>query len=129
MKGVSKDKFCKGTDIPKHSGNFSYHTVHYQSLQSKDYHVTLRDGVLIVGESTPLQCLMPEVTQIALNDPHFESYTRKGTMPHAGKRYEARQTLTKRERHYTYCDWMNYDFIYREMIYTDGEFDYQFKNY
>ena len=129
MKGVSTTKFLKGTDIPKRSGNFSYSTVHYHSLQSNDYHVKLRDGVLIVGEHTPLGKVMPGVEQLALSDPNFEQYTRKGFVPYKGKKYEARQTLTKREKHYEYCDWMNYDYIYREMIYTDNEFNFTFKNY
>lgn len=129
MKGISKDKFCKGTDIPKRSGNFSSQTVHYQSLQSRDYHVNLRNGRLIVGENTPLEDVMPGIEQLALSDPYFESYTQKGTHTHSKKKYEARKTLTKREKHYEYCTWLNYDFVYREMIYTDNEFDYQFKNY
>ena len=129
MRGVSKDKFCKGTTIPKRSGNFSYTTVHYQSLQSKDYHVKLRDGVLIVGENTPLEKVMPGVEQLALSDSYFEQYTQRGVHTHNGKKYEARKTLTKREKHYEYCDWMNYDYVYREIIYTDNEFNYTFKNY
>ena len=129
MKGVSQTKFCKGTNIPKHSGNFSPATIHYRSLQSKDYHVRLHNGVLIVGENTPLEQVMPNIEQLALLDPYFEQYTQRGTHTHNGKQYEAQKTLTKHKEHYQYCDWLNYDFIYREMIYTDYEFDYRFPNY
>lgn len=126
MKGTSTTKFCKNGQ-PKHSGNFSYETVHRNSLQSKDYRVHLRDGKLIIGEHTPLESKFPEqLVWLALNDPNFNSCIRTGTVPYNGKRYEARQRLTRYESQYAYLD---YKFMYREEVYTDGDFDYNFPEY
>ena len=75
-KGVSTTKFCKdGT--PKHAGNFSPTTIHYQSLVSKDYPVKrmlLDDGtetLVIIGktETRPLAEFMPQsVIDYVLSD-------------------------------------------------------------
>ena len=127
-KGVSKDKFTKDGRL-KRSGNFSYSTIHYQSLQCKDYKVRLIDKQLIVGTHTPLSSLYPqELVNLALNDGYFERYVRNGVKTINGKQYEVESHLTRRHIHYDY-NYINYEFTYREMIYTDGDFDYNFPEY
>ena len=56
-KGISTTKFTKDGK-PKRSGNWSVTTIHFQSLQFMDYHVS-KD--LIVGEHTHLSQVMPDV--------------------------------------------------------------------
>lgn len=130
-KGVSETKFTKAGE-PKRSGNWSYQKVHQMNLQSKDYRVReitfeSRIKCLIVGDNTPLAQLMGEtVATLAMNDEHFESYTRKGYKTVGVKKYEAKMVLTKANCLYSY---MNYKFLYREMIYTDGDFNYNFPEY
>lgn len=131
-KGVSETKFTK-TGEPKRSGNWSYQKVHQMNLQSKDYRVrevTFESGIkrLIVGDNTPLAQLMGEmVATLAMNDEYFESYTRKGYKTVGVKKYEAQMVLRKANCLYDYLD--KYKFIYREMIYTDGDFNYNFPEY
>lgn len=128
-KGTSRDKVCKGTNIPKHSGNYSYSTIHHQSLQSKDYHVRLKDGKLIVGDHTPLTKIFPaELVQLALTDENFKLYCQTGTHTHGGKQYEANRSLSK----FNACGWhtyLDYQFTLRVEIYTDGDFEYTFPDY
>ena len=120
-------KVTKGGS-PKHSGNFSYQTMHYQSLQSRDYPVREKDGKLIVGDHTPLYELMPiAVYELAVVDECFESVRRKVKVILDGKEYEGYKTLTR--RYYPGGAFDNYQFIYREQVYTDFDFDYQFKEY
>ena len=117
------------TGEPKHSGNFSYMTMHNQSLQFHDYPVRKKDGKLIVGDHTPLYELMPmAVYELALTDKYFSTYAREGTMNVGGREYECEKILYK--RHY-YCayDLNPYAFVYREKVYTDFDFEYQFKEY
>ena len=130
MRGTSTTKFCKGTDIPKHAGNFSYSTVHYNSRQEKSYRVYYCGGQLVVGaNNTPLVQLLPEaVVELAKNDPNFEEYRQQGTQPVGGKQYEAHKTLRKNMTFGT-RSWRNYSFLYILTIYTDGDFDYKFPEY
>lgn len=127
-KGVSRTKTCKGTDIPKHSGNYSYSAIHAAFLQSKEYRVTLQDHHLIVGESTPLaEVFEPALLSAIESDPYFESYTQRGVKTVGNKQYDAQRTLTKYKSRYNYLN--NIKYLYREQIYTDGDFDYNFPNY
>ena len=126
-KGVSKDKLTKD-GRPKRAGNFSYSTIHHQSLQSRDYYVVLKDGQLIVGEHTPLSQVMGDlIATLALTDAHFGSYVQDGEKTVAGKKHEAHRRLTRYNARYSYLDAIR--FIYREEIYTDGDFDYNFPEY
>lgn len=128
-KGVSRDKFCKGTNIPKHAGNFSYSTIHYQSLQSRDYRVRVKNGQAIVGEHTPLdKILSPELVRIILNDDNFKHYSQTGTHTHNGKQYEAGRSLTRFGAYATHI-YLDYQYTLRIEIYTDGDFDFQFPEY
>ncbi len=125
-KGISETKSKTGE--PKHAGNFSYCTIHHQSLQSKDYRVYNRDGHLIVGNKTPLSKLMSEdVERLALTDKHFGGYVQDGKKTVGVKEYEAHKRLIKFScRGFSYFE---FEFIYREEIYTDGDFDYPFPEY
>ena len=134
-KGVSRDKFTKD-GRPKHSGNFSYQAVHVNSLQSKDYRVTMKkdkdgDPILIVGNSTPLLAVMPAaVVELAMHDKFLETIVRSGLAEIRGKKYESRKTLTRFKVYYNF--WTPEErvlFIYREEIWTDGDFIYEFPNY
>lgn len=134
-KGVSRSKFTKSGE-PKHSGNFSYQSVHVSSLQSRDYQVTLKkdkdgDPILIVGNSTPLCKVMPqEVANLALHDKFLDTIVRSGLADIRGKKYESRKTLTRFKTHFRL--WAPEErvlFIYREEIWTDGDFIYEFPNY
>lgn len=127
-KGVSADKVCKGTGIPKHAGNFSYSSIHARSLQSKDYHVTLKNHTLIVGENTPLSDFFkPQIIELLFIDPLFSSYTQNGLIEHNGKTYESVRTITKYHARYTYLS--DIKFILRIQVYTDLEFKYEFPCY
>ena len=127
-KGVSTTKFTK-TGEPKHAGNFSYSTIHRQSLQAHDYPVRLIDNRLIVGNSTPLDTLMGSVVELAAReDGYFEEYQQKGEKTIGTKKYEAHKRLTKCHFRYQYLYELQ-QFTYREMIYTDGDFDYHFPEY
>ena len=120
-------KVTKG-GVPKHSGNFSYQSMHYQSLQSRDYPVREKDGKLIVGDHTPLYELMPiAVYELAVVDEQFESVCRKCTVVVDGKEYEGYKTLTR--RHYSGAAFSQYDFVYREQVYTDFEIEVEFTEY
>ena len=120
---------------PKMAGNFSYSTFHLQSLQAKDYYVRLKtyaSGIktLIVGDHTPLSRLMGEhVNSLAMTDEHFDVYVRTGTKTVGVKKYEARMTLRKNKVHSAYWELDTYAFVYREEIYTDHDFNYQFPEY
>lgn len=129
MNGISTTKFCKGTDIPKRSGNFSPMTVHYNSRRERTYHVYFQAGELIVGEHTPLEHLLPlPVVLLALHDEHFEEYRQQGVHTINGKEYEAHKTLRKVTTFGT-RSWRNYRFTYTETIYTDYEIKHDFPNY
>ena len=125
-KGVS-NKLTKSRQ-PKHAGNWSAATIHKQSLQWRDYKVNRINGELIVGESTKLKDILSEQLVIAIeNDPNFDCLYQKGTHTRNGKKYEARRSLRK-----TTIKWFNFsghEYTYREEIYTDGDFNYNFKEY
>ena len=127
-KGISSTKVSK-TGEPKHAGNWSAETIRRQSLQSKDYHVRLVDGELIVGDHTPLVCVLPRaVNELALTDPTFTMYQAEWHHTHGVKKYDAIKTLTRRKIHKWY-DEDDYEFTYREMIYTENDFKYVFPEY
>ena len=128
-KGVSKTKFKKdGT--PKHAGNFSAMTIKCAGVRSKDYKVKMIDGVLIVGVHTPLLALLPAaVVEMAMSNGYFYEYQEKGVHTHNGIKYDAYRSLIKHERRYS-LDYLNYEFVYREIIYTNCDEDvYQFPEY
>lgn len=121
MKGISKTKFIKGTDIPKRAGNFSPCTMRWET---RSYPVHMIDGELIVGNSTPLRNVMGAyVEQMVLHDPFFDSVTLKGKHTFNGKQYEAEKLLTRSRFG------KMYDFAYREGIDTEKEFKYIFPEY
>jgi hypothetical protein len=128
-KGISATKFTKAGE-PKRSGNWSVSTVHYQSLQSRDYRVKINDGRLIVGDYTPLADVMGKmgytIEELARNDEYLKEIVREGYTPIRGKKYESRKRLTRVHLQYS-MDKVVY--IYREEIYTDGDFDYNFPEY
>ena len=128
-KAVSATKFTKAGE-PKRSGNWSASTVHAQSLQSRDYRVKLVDGQLIVGDHTPLAYVMDQVgaivEELVTNDVYFSQLVRDGHKTIRGKKYESRKTLKRIHLQYSMD---NVLYIYREEIYTDGDFDYNFPEY
>lgn len=128
-KGISQTKFTK-SGYPKRSGNWSVSTIHSQSLQSRDYKVKLINGRLIVGEHTPLTRVMGKsgslIEELALQDEFLHDIIRSGYTKINGKEYESRKRLMKTHYHYSMED---VRYIYREEIYTDGDFDYSFPEY
>lgn len=114
---------------PKRAGNWSAQSYFYSSLQVKDYRVFERNGVLIVGDHTPLTTLLPaEVVWLAQNDPNFAEYKQDGTQPHDGKNYQARRILTRFKSVGTelYCGWR---YLLRLEIFNEHEFVYEFPEY
>ena len=123
-KGKSTAKVTKNGE-PKRSGNWSASSIRHQTMQSKDYCVYAKGGAWIVGDHTPLDELMPGMTEILKNDPYFASYHQEGVHTHGTKQYEAHKTLTMcKHMHYRL-----YSLIYREIIYTMGDFEYTFPEY
>lgn len=113
---------------PKRAGNFSAVTFRSQQLQSKDYRVTLKDGQLIVGTHTFLLEVMPAaVVQLAMEDRFIDTIVRKGTITRNGKEYECVKRLTAFHARYSYMG--DTRFLYREEIYSNGEFVYDFPEY
>ncbi|MBO5369018.1 hypothetical protein J6A32_10415 [Methanocorpusculum sp.] len=114
---------------PKHAGNWSASTIHAQSLQCRDYHVIRKNGQLIVGDHTPLSGIMGNaIAELATTNPRFDAYVEKGVKTVNGQQYEAQRSL----RRFTPCGssiYFAYEFIYREQINTDGDFDYNFPEY
>ena len=130
MKGTSKTKFCKGTDIPKRSGNYSYfnsdeYKMHYQS---KEYPVKRNSGgTWIVGDRTPLNNILPEqLVWLVDNDPNFYGYKEKGTHTHCGKKYDCERSINKclLGSKYGLPDYKLYI-----CINTQGDFNYNFPEY
>lgn len=127
-KGTSRDKLTKDGQ-PKHAGNWSYSAIHNQSLQHQDYHVRRINGELIVGDHTPLNKIFSQaIADEATNNPYFAQYSEQGVKTVSGKQYEAQRSI-RRCMAYGAHMWMDYEFIYHEQIYTDGDFDYNFPNY
>ena len=124
----SKDKVRKDGQ-PKRAGNFSAYTHHVSSLQTKDYRVYNRNGVLIVGDHTPLSTLFPaELLRLIMSDENFRSYRQEGKQAHNGKGYDARRILERYAAYgaHMYCD---FEYLLRLEIYTDYEFTYEFPEY
>ena len=126
-KGTSRKLTKDGK--PKHAGNWSAQTIHVQSLQSRDYHVRRIDGILIVGDHTKLSSILGEAIAIlAENNKYFDQYVEKGQKIVGRKSYDAERSLRRfaaRDSH----SYLDFEFIYREQIYTDGDFDYNFPEY
>lgn len=126
-KGTSRKLTKDGQ--PKHAGNWSFQAIHLQSLQSKDWHVRRVNGRLIIGDHTPVaDVLGGMVEEIARSNEHFSEYVETGTKTVGRKQYDAQRSL-KRFLPYGSHVWIDYEFIYREQIYTDGDFDYNFPEY
>ena len=129
MRGTSKTKFLKGTNTPKHSGNYSYinsdeYRFHYQQMQ---YPISVINGRLILGGNTPLDKVMPEqLCWLMMNDPNFESYRETGTHTYGAKKYDCERTIRRSiigERSGMHKFYMNI------CINTRGDFKYNFPEY
>ena len=134
----SKSKMTKAGQ-PKMAGNFSYQTFHYESLQSKDYYVYVHtddtgiERLVMEDRTTLLADVIGEfgemIENLALLDPHFNSYHRDGEFKGIGngKGYEAHMTLRKvnGDRYWNQDRFA----ILRMEIYTDGDFKFNFPNY
>ena len=59
---------------------------------------------------------------------YIDTYIEKGTKTVGRKQYEAERSI-KRYLPYGSHVWIDFEFIYREQIYTDGDFDYNFPEY
>lgn len=128
MRGISKTKFCKGTNIPKRSGNFSAFSVMRMHFKTRTIHIVMRDGQFIVGNHTPLSALVPvQVEWLMINDPNFDRYRQVGTHTYRGKQYEVTRSIYKSP---VANIWDEGD-IWRmeETINTEGDFDYNFPEY
>lgn len=128
-KGISATKVTKD-GRPKRSGNWSTSTIHYQSLQFRDYKVLFENDRLIVRNSTPLADVMGKmgyaIEDLAKEDQFLNTIVREGYTKYRGKEYESRKRLTRTVFKYSFED---VRYIYREEIYTDGDFDYSFPEY
>ena len=130
FRGRCEGKTVRKDGRPKHAGNFSYATLHMQSRQSKTWRVwRAENGHLMVGEHTPLLCLLSaQAVQFAMDDHTFTCMEFRTNKVMFGKQYEACQRLTRsNERGLWYGGECLY--FYTEEIYTDGDFNYQFENY
>ena len=125
-------KRTKAGDL-KMSGNFSRATFRLQSMQYKDYpvrRITCESGIeqLVVGDTkTPLALIVgEEITNLAMKDRCFDLYVQRDVLriKDNKKEYEAVRTLRKCK----YSRTAN-EFTLRLEIYTDGDFDYNFKQY
>ena len=124
MYGTSTDKFCKGTNIPKHSGNFSKFRMHYCT---QSYRVELRNGELIVGTHTPATSLFSHaLIELMITDPNFRMYEQKGVHTFNGKKYNCWKRINKSLL--SECS-LRPDFTYYECIDTEGDFEYTFPEY
>lgn len=130
FRGKCEGKTVRKDGRPKHAGNFSYATLHAQSKQAESWKVWITDeGHLMVGEHTPLLCLLsPIAVQFAMDDHTFTSLEFRSHRIMFGKQYEVCQRLTRFTEHSYWHD-RRYAYIYTEEIYTDGDFKYQFENY
>lgn len=126
----SKDKVRKDGQ-PKRAGNFSYEVFRDQHMQTRDYKVWRNDdGNLIVGDHTPLSAIYSDgIYTEAMTNPRFDEYIERGVKTVRCKKYNAERRLTKFTPHYKSSILFYYEFIYRETIYTDGDFTYEFPDY
>ena len=135
-KGTSATKFCKDGS-PKHAGNWSESTIHYQSLVSKDYFVKrhtipmedcLKETLIVVGdhENRPLTDFLPEnVVQYLVSDPYIKTLNREGKVKVGGKEYDSFKEIKKTR--YKYMNGCEY--ILRLGIYTDNEIKWEFPEF
>ena len=121
MTGTSKTKFCKGTDIPKHSGNYSTMRMHFTQ---REYPMQPnKDGLMIIGEHTPASCYLPvECLALMETDKFFKDYRRQGVYKHGGKEYKCWMDISKR----IFTGYGASDYIFRMSIDTEGEFNFEF---
>ena len=124
MLGVSKDKFIKGTDIPKHSGRFSPVRMHFCA---KEYRMEPNeDGVMIIGKGTIATTILPEnIIEAITKDKFFKSYRREGIYKHDGKEYPCWMDVHKS----FISGYGMADYSFRLSIDTKGEFDFNFPEY
>ena len=124
MLGVSKDKFIKGTTIPKHSGRFSSVRMHFCF---KDYRMTPgKDGIMIIGNGTIATTILPpSIIEAITGDKFFKSYRRAGTYIHNGKEYPCWMDI-----HKSFISGYGMpDYTFRLSIDTKGEFEFTFPEY
>lgn len=126
---------CKGRTVrkdgrPKHAGNFSYSTLHAQSKQCKSWFVWRTDeGHLMVGEHTPLLCLLsPIAVQFAMDDHEFTTIEFRSHKLMFGKQYETCQRLTRCYERGRWDD-RKMEYVYTEEIWTDNDFKHTFEKY
>ena len=121
MKGISKDKFCKGTDIPKRSGNFSPMRMHFQQ---REYPMERnKDGLMIIGTHTPACCYLPmELLELMGKDRFFKNYRREGVYKHGGKEYKCYMEIYKT----AFSGYGMPDYKFRMCIDTERDFEFEF---
>ena len=124
MLGVSKDKFIKGTNIPKHSGRFSPVRMHFCF---KDYRMTPnKDGIMIIGNGTIATTILPPgIIEAIAGDKFFNSYRRAGTYIHNGTEYPCWMDIHKS----FISGYGMSDYTFRLSIDTKGEFEFTFPEY
>ena len=133
MTGTSKTKFCKGTTIPKHSGNFSAFMMHYQS---KSYPLELHEYIDSDGykskawfiNNTPASGTLPQdVIALLSHDKFFKFYEREGIYKHpeTGKEY----TCTMRICRTFLRGYGMPEFKFTLGIDTRGDFKFNFPEY
>lgn len=124
MLGVSKDKFIKGTRIPKHSGNYSPSRMHFCARSYRMSHDA--DGVLIIGKRTQATSILtPAIVQAITSDAFFKSYRREGVYVYNGKEYPCWMEVYKN----FITGYGMAEYTFRLSIDTKGEFDFNFPEY
>ena len=123
MQGVSKDKFCKGTDVPKHAGNFSPCREIYKHYKRATYPIRVENGCMIIGNHTPVEAVLDaHLICLIQDDPYFNRYEQKGTHTFNGTKYPASKSV--------YRSLIDPKLlIYEESISTNGDFTWEFPDY
>lgn len=122
MKGISTTKFCKGTELPKHSGNYSPIRMHFCQ---RTYPICKReDGMVIIGKGTLAQTIIPQsLIDLMYNDKFFKTYRREGKYKRNGLEYNCWMDINR-------CLFNSLsEFDFRLSIDTRGDFEYEFPEY
>lgn len=121
MYGVSKNKFIKGTTIPKRAGNFSKIRMHYMQ---RSYPITLHNGEIIIGKNTPgYNLLSRPLIELMRFDKFFQWYRQEGVYVHNGKEYKCWRTIER-----SYLKSTFFQFVFTISIDTLGDFTFDFPN-
>ena len=126
MLGVSKgskDKFIKGTNIPKHSGRFSP-CMHFCT---RSYRMGLNaDGIMIIGNETIATLILPpKIIDAITTDAFFKSYRREGVYVYQDRKYSCWMEVYKS----FISGYGMSEYTFRLSIDTKGEFDFIFPEY